>query len=186
MSTTEAAVTTEKKSFSEKMLDGIEKAGNKVPHPVIMFLYLIAGVMVLSVILSAFNVKVTEDVAVPIPKDKIAQISGQLGGSIVPWDINTGHIVELPDYTIQSQTFEVKSLLSIDGIRYIFSSFVNNFAGFSVVAVTFVAMMGVGVAEHAGLMAALIRKLVKVAPRRIIAFAIIFVGVLSSVASDAG
>ena len=35
-------------------------------------------------------------------------------------------------------------------------------------------------------MAALIRKLVKVAPRQLITFIIIFVGVLSSVASDAG
>ncbi|MFZ4718716.1 MAG: AbgT family transporter [Ilumatobacteraceae bacterium] len=186
MSSDAAVVAPTKKSFSEKMLDGIEKAGNKVPHPVIMFLYLILGVMVLSMILSWFGVSVTEDVAVPLPKDTINQISGQLGGSIVPWDINAGHIVELPDYTIQSQTFEVRNLFGVDGIRFIFSSFVNNFAGFSVVAVTFVAMMGVGVAEHAGLMAALIRKLVKVAPRRIIAFAIIFVGVLSSVASDAG
>jgi aminobenzoyl-glutamate transport protein len=47
-------------------------------------------------------------------------------------------------------------------------------------------MAGVGVAEHAGMMAALIRKLVQVAPRRLIAFILIFVGVLSSVASDAG
>ena len=186
MSSDAEALTPTKKSFSEKMLDGIEKAGNKVPHPVIMFLYLILGVMVLSAILSWFGVSVTEDVAVPVPKDIINQISGQLGGSIVPWDINAGHIVELPDYTIQTQTFEVRNLFGVDGIRFIFSSFVNNFAGFSVVAVTFVAMMGVGVAEHAGLMAALIRKLVKVAPRRVIAFAIIFVGVLSSVASDAG
>ena len=45
-----------------------------------------------------------------------------------------------------------------------FSSFVTNFANFSVVAVIFVAMIGVGVAEKAGLMAALIRKLVQVAP----------------------
>ena len=35
-------------------------------------------------------------------------------------------------------------------------------------------------------MAALIRKLVKVAPRRLITFIIVFVGVLSSVATDAG
>jgi len=186
MSSDAAAVTTSKRSLSEKMLDGIEKAGNKVPHPVIMFLYLILGVIVLSAVLALFDISVTEDVAVPIPKEQLAAISNQLGGSIVPYDIDAGKIVDLPDYTIQEQTFEVRSLLSVDGIRYIFSSFVNNFAGFSVVAVTFVAMMGVGVAEHAGLMAALIRKLVKVAPRRIIAFAIIFVGVLSSVASDAG
>ncbi|MEN9644217.1 MAG: hypothetical protein RL238_886 [Actinomycetota bacterium] len=186
MSSDAAAVTTSKRSLSEKMLDGIEKAGNKVPHPVIMFLYLILGVIVLSAVLSWFGISVTEDVAVPIPKEQLTAISNQLGGSIVPYDIDAGKIVDLPDYTIQEQTFEIRSLLSVDGIRYIFSSFVNNFAGFSVVAVTFVAMMGVGVAEHAGLMAALIRKLVKVAPRRIIAFAIIFVGVLSSVASDAG
>ncbi len=186
MSSDAAALTPTKKSFSEKMLDGIEKAGNKVPHPVIMFLYLILGVMVLSLVLSWFNISVTEDVAVPIPKAQLELIRDQLGGSIVPYDIDSGKIVDLPDYTIQQQTFEIRSLISVDGIRYIFSGFVSNFAGFSVVAVTFVAMMGVGVAEHAGLMAALIRKLVKVAPRRIIAFAIIFVGVLSSVASDAG
>ena len=62
----------------------------------------------------------------------------------------------------------------------------TNFANFSVVAVIFVAMIGVGVAEKAGLMAALIRKLVKVAPARLITFIIVFIGVLSSVASDAG
>ena len=45
--------------------------------------------------------------------------------------------------------------------------------------------MGAGVAEAGGLMAALIRKLVEVAPRAA-RFIIVFVGVLSSVASDAG
>ena len=39
------------------MLDGIEKAGNKVPHPVIMFLYLIAFIAVLSAVLAAFDVE---------------------------------------------------------------------------------------------------------------------------------
>ena len=53
-------------------------------------------------------------------------------------------------------------------------------------SVVFVAMMGVGVAEEAGLMAALIRKLVKVAPAATLTFIIVFVGGLSSVATDAG
>ena len=79
MSSDAAAVTPTKKSFSEKMLDGIEKAGNKVPHPVIMFLYLILGVMVLSLVLSWFNISVTEDVAVPIPKAQLELIRDQLG-----------------------------------------------------------------------------------------------------------
>jgi len=47
-------------------------------------------------------------------------------------------------------------------------------------------MAGVGVAEHAGLMGALIRRVVKVAPRRWLAAILLFVGVLSSVATDAG
>jgi aminobenzoyl-glutamate transport protein len=59
-------------------------------------------------------------------------------------------------------------------------------AAFGVIAVILVAMAGVGVAEASGLMAALIRKLVAVAPRQLIAFILIFVGVLSSVATDAG
>ena len=87
---------------------------------------------------------------------------------------------------IHTETTEIVSLLSVDGLRFIFSSFVSNFANFSVVAVIFVAMIGVGVAEGAGLMAALIRGLVSVAPARLITFIIVLIGVLSSVASDAG
>ena len=80
----------------------------------------------------------------------------------------------------------INSLLNVEGIRFIFTSFVSNFAGFSVVAVVFVAMMGAGVAEESGLMTALIHKLVEVSPRWMLSFIIIFVGVLSSVATDAG
>ncbi len=49
------------------MLDLIEKLGNKVPHPVLMFLYLIIFVIVLSAILSLAGVSVTEHIAVPYP-----------------------------------------------------------------------------------------------------------------------
>ena len=62
----------------------------------------------------------------------------------------------------------------------------SNFAGFSVVAVVFIAMIGVGVAEAAGLMGALIRKLVGVAGGGSLTFIIVLVGGLSSVATDAG
>src|SRR5690606_41722670 len=53
------------------------------------------------------------------------------------------------------------------------SSDLGNFASFAVVAVVFVAMLGVGVAEYAGMMGALIRRLVSVAPRGLIAFILI-------------
>ena len=171
---------------SSGFLDKIEAIGNKVPHPVIMFLYLIAFVAILSAVLAAFDVSVTEEVMTPVPHAAIEDLQGQLGGSIVPWDVDQNAVAELPDYTKAEVTYPVESLLSSDGIGFLFSSFVNNFAGFAVVAVTFVAMAGVGVAEHAGMMGALIRRLVAVAPSGMIAFSLIFIGVLSSVASDAG
>ncbi|HET6989165.1 MAG TPA: AbgT family transporter, partial [Kribbella sp.] len=62
----------------------------------------------------------------------------------------------------------------------------QNVNDFGVVAVILVAMIGVGVAEEAGLIAALIRKMVKVAPKGAITFIIVLLGGISSVASDAG
>ncbi len=62
----------------------------------------------------------------------------------------------------------------------------QNFNDFGVVAVILVAMIGVGVAEEAGLIAALIRKMVQVAPAGAITFIIVLLGGISSVASDAG
>jgi aminobenzoyl-glutamate transport protein len=167
-------------------LDVIERVGNRVPTPAIMFLYLIAGLMVLSAVLAAFDVSVTDEIAVPVPHAQLQDLHEGLGGSVVPYDTETNQIVELPDYIVQETTFEVKSLLSTEGLRFFFSTFVANFAGFGVVAVTLVAMAGVGVAEQAGMMDALIRKIVKVAPPGALAFILILVGVLSSVASDAG
>lgn len=171
-----------KRSFTERLLDGIEKAGNKVPHPVLMFLYLIAGVIVLSAALALLGVSVTEQIAVPVSTPAVRDYyeDTTAPGLIAPTD------PYYTEYEIREETIAINSLLSITGIRFIFTSFVANFAGFGVVAVTLVAMAGVGAAEGAGMMAALIRKLVQVAPRPLIAFILIFVGVLSSVASDAG
>ena len=61
---------------------------------------------------------------------------------------------------IRQETTAIESLLTIEGIRFLFTSMVSNFSDFSVVAVILVAMLGVGVAEESGLMGALIRKLV--------------------------
>ncbi|UYO96429.1 AbgT family transporter [Microbacterium sp. M28] len=167
-------------------LNWIEKVGNKVPNPTIMFVYLIGLIAVLSAILAWVGVSVTDEVVIPGPQDKLTQLNEQFGGGWTVYDTTTGQPAVIPDYTIEERTFEVRNLISVEGIRFFFSSFVDNFASFGVVAVVLIAMAGVGVAEHAGLMGALIRRVVKVAPRRLIAAILIFVGVLSSVATDAG
>jgi aminobenzoyl-glutamate transport protein len=178
-----ATATPEKRGFVQRMLDGIERVGNKVPHPAIIFLGLVVLVIVLSAVLAAFDVSVTYDV---VEQPPLVAEEEYVGGSVVP------EVVVPPDeyldeeMEVVQETTSIRSLLGTDGIRFIFSSFVNNFASFSVVAVVFVAMIGVGVAEEAGLMGALIRKLVKVAPEKLLTFIIVLVGGLSSVATDAG
>jgi aminobenzoyl-glutamate transport protein len=164
------------------LLNFIERAGNKVPHPVLMFFYLIIGVIILSAILGFLNVSVTETIVVP---NDVQVTPGYYEDSTQP-TIDAGDPSYTDDYHLEKVTIPVKSLLSAEGIRFIFTSFVPNFAGFGVVAVTFIALMGAGVAEASGLMAALIRLLVRASPRRILAFVLIFVGVLSSIATDAG
>jgi aminobenzoyl-glutamate transport protein len=163
-------------------LDIIEKVGNRVPHPVLMFLYLIIGVIVASAILAIIGVSVTDQIAVPVsvPANPV-----YVGGATYPV-FEGGLYNPETDYEIQQTTIAIQSLISIDGIRFMFSSFVSNFTGFSVVGVTFIALLGAGVAEGAGLMDSLIRMLVRVSPARLLAFILILVGVLSSVASDAG
>ena len=179
------------RSFVQRMLDGIESVGNKVPHPAIIFLGLCGLVIVLSVVLSLFNVHVTYDVVEAPP---VAVEYQDMTGSVVleprpvldTTDASIQDDYATPDLAVRQETTSIRSLLGADGIRFIFSSFVNNFAGFSVVAVVFVAMIGVGVAEEAGLMGALIRRLVAVSPPQTLAFIIVFVGGLSSIATDAG
>jgi len=168
-------------SFMDKLLNTVERVGNKVPHPVLMFFYLMIGVIVLSAILSLFNISVTEQIAVPVP----VQVTPDFYEDVSQYTLS-GVGTDYVRYEIKEQTIAIRSLLSIDGIRFLFTSFVSNFQGFGALAVTLIAMMGAGAAEVAGLMAALIRKLVQVAPRALIAYLIVFIGVLSSVASDAG
>ena len=185
MSTADAAAL-KKANAPSGFLNWIEKVGNKVPDPTIMFLYLIAFIAVLSWILSWVGVSVTDNVATPVSNGEFEQLNNQFGNHWMIYDTSTGEPAVIPKYIVETRTFEVQNLLSIEGLRFFFTSFVDNFAGFSVVATVLIAMAGVGVAEHAGLMGALIRRVVKVAPRRWLAVILLFVGVLSSVATDAG
>ncbi|MET3575048.1 AbgT family transporter [Bhargavaea ullalensis] len=50
---------TAKKGFFNKFLNGVEKVGNKLPDPFILFVYMALGVIVLSWIFSLFNAQVT-------------------------------------------------------------------------------------------------------------------------------
>ena len=164
-------------------LGWIEKVGNKVPHPALIFLGLIVGVILLSAVLAWADVSVTTEVAEPVPSAVVPDYS-DAGSSYPSYEHKPDPTI--PDYEMVTETIEAKSLLSADGIGHMFTTVVQNFNDFGVVAVILVAMIGVGVAEEAGLIAALIRKMVQVAPAGAITFIIVLLGGISSVASTRG
>ena len=169
--------------MAERILGAIERGGNKMPDPAILFVWLAVGVIVLSALLSWADISVTYQVAKPppVPVEEVVQ-----GGSTQPSGGLPDASVQEGDYTIVEETASVQSLLSADGIRFLFTSFVANFRNFAAVAIILVVMIGVGLAEAAGLIGALIRKLVAVSSAAMLTPIIIFIGVLSSIASDAG
>ena len=62
----------------------------------------------------------------------------------------------------------------------------SNFTQFAPVGSVLVAIMGIGVAEHAGLLSAVLRLTVQRAPRQLLSVIVVFAGVLSSLAMDTG
>lgn len=84
------------------------------------------------------------------------------------------------------KTVSAMSLLSAEGIRYIFSSAVTNFTGFAPLGTVLVAMLGVGLAESSGLIRASLRLLVLKTPPTLITISVVFAGIMSNIASDAG
>jgi aminobenzoyl-glutamate transport protein len=170
-------------TFLERMLDGIERFGNKMPDPAILFLILCGVVIVLSQVLFWFGVKATFEVVKPPPAPAEETY---YGGSVEPTYVGPSEPEPAKDYRVVTETAKVKGLLTGDGVRYLFTSFVSNFRNFAAVAIILVVMIGVGLAEAAGLIAALIRKLVGVSSRGTLTFIIVLLGILSSIASDAG
>jgi aminobenzoyl-glutamate transport protein len=154
-----------------------------MPDPAILFLILCGGVIVLSQILFWFDVKATYEVIKPplVPTQET-----YYGGSVEPTDVGPTEPVPPDAYRMVTETTKVKGLLQGEGVRYLFTSFVSNFRNFAAVAIILVVMIGVGLAEAAGLIAALIRKLVGVSSRSTLTFIIVLLGVISSIASDAG
>ncbi|MBC7196204.1 MAG: AbgT family transporter [Deferribacterales bacterium] len=143
----------------QKFLDHVEKIGNKLPHPVTLFFILAIVVIFISYICEMLGVSVTYEVTQKAEDGTIATIE---------------------------QTVAAVSLLSAEGIRYIFSTMVTNFTGFAPLGTVLVAMLGIGVAEGTGLIEAALKKAVVSTPKKLITVMVVFLGIMSNIASDAG
>lgn len=144
----------EKKGLFNKFLDFVEKTGNKLPHPVTLFVIFSLIIIVVSA--------VAEKAGLSVVYDKLVD------GEMVPTTVNA------------------VSLLNADGVRRMLSQAVINFTSFAPLGTVLVAMLGVGVAEGTGLIQTGLRKLVLSTPKRWITAVVVFAGVLSNIASDAG
>jgi aminobenzoyl-glutamate transport protein len=164
------------KTFLQKLLDVVEKVGNKVPHPVVIFLALIAIVVVLSHVCYLLGVKARAEVITPEEKpDAVVNLDSYPYSA----ELSKHHEPKMKEIA-------ARSLLTGDGIRFAYQSLIPSFMSFTGLGLIIVAMVGVGVAEQAGLVKALIRKLVIVSPRWALCYILVLVGILSSIAADAG
>ena len=144
----------QKVSLYNRCLNGIERAGNALPHPVILFAIFALAVVVISAVCAAMGVSATGNL-----------VSGG----------------ELKETTVTAV-----SLLTKDGLAYMFTSAVNNFTTYAPLGMVLVAMLGVGVAEQSGMINSLLKQAVKVTPAKLLTPMMVFLGVMSNVASDSG
>lgn len=148
----QAKKASKKKGLFNFFLDGVEKAGNKLPHPVTLFALFAFAIIIISEICS-----------------------------------RAGLTVNFYDAKFKTEkTVEAISLLNAEGLRFMINSATSNFTGFHPLGTVLVAMLGVGVAEGTGLINASLKKLVLSTPKRLITAVVVFAGVMSNIASDAG
>ncbi|MCC5934052.1 MAG: AbgT family transporter [Candidatus Cyclonatronum sp.] len=166
-----------------RFLNAVEWLGNLLPHPVTLFALFCVGVILISGLADLLGLAVED----PRPE-------GTRGRS--------------PDGII-----EAVSLMNAEGLRRIIANLVTNFTGFAPLGTVLVALLGVGVAEHSGLIKTSIRGIVLKAltiqptindsdpvilrlikkpiyfvlqPKILVTFAIVFSGIISNTASELG
>src|SRR5262249_33731881 len=146
---------------------------------------LIAIVVVLSAVLAVTGTSVSYEAIVP----QTRKVEGTTAPDATEYDTGTTvtyQAIEANKYKIETRTLAARNLLATDGLRFIYASLIPSFMGFTAVGLMIVALVGAGVAEESGLVKALIRKLVILSPAWALTYILAFVGILSSVAADAG
>ena len=83
-------------------------------------------------------------------------------------------------------TIRPVSLLDSDGLWWWLSHLVDNFVQFPPLGMVLVGLLGIGVAERSGLLPVLLRRLLSATPSALLVPATVLVGILSSLALDAG
>ncbi len=143
-----AETTAKKRGFVNRSLDVIERVGNKLPDPAILFFVLMLIVWILSAWLSTMT---------------FSEIDPRNGAPL-----------------------KIQNLLTGTSLATFLSGMVTTFTNFPPLGVVLVAMLGVGVAEHAGYINTGIKYLLNITPKSLLTPMLILVGIVSHTATDAG
>ena len=145
-----------KTSFLNRWLNGIERVGNRLPHPISIFAILVLGVILVSAV------------------SEMAGVSA------------TGELVNRSKGIVELQTVNAVSLLNGEGFVYMITHAISNFTGFAPLGVVLVAMFGIGLLEDSGLIGGALKGAVAVTPARLITPMVVFLGVMSNLADAVG
>ena len=145
-----------KSGLFSRFLSTVEWLGNLLPHPITLFALFCLFIIIFSGIAAYFGVSVPD----PRPEG----VKGREADGVI----------------------EVISLFSAEGLRRIVTGLVTNFTGFAPLGTVLVALLGVSVAEHSGMLSTLMRSMVMNASKRMVTVTVVFAGVISNTASELG
>lgn len=163
------------------LLDVIERVGNRLPDPATLFLVGTLFVILLSAVAAGAGWSVQPKLPVPATEEIVAAdgtvttrpILDEEGAPVLAWQ-ETG------------EPLVATSLLTRDGIFWVLANLVRNFTAFPPLGVVLVGMLGIGIAERTGLLGALLKGFMLIVPGALLTPAMIFIGIMSSMALDAG
>lgn len=135
-------------SLGNSLLNAVERAGNRLPDPVTIFVILIGIVMGASV---------------------IAALAGLAA-----------------EHPLTGETVVAQNLFAPEYVRRLLVEMPETFTGFHPLGMVLVVMIGAGVAERAGLFGAGLRSLIKGIPDFLLTPSLVFAGIMSNLAVDAG
>ena len=143
-----------------KILNLVETLGNKLPDPVTLF---VIGALLVPII------------------SHLAYVADWEVALIAPQTVE-GEVV----LKETGETLSAEPMLTRDGIYNLIKGLKDNFINFPPLGVVLVGMLGIGVAERSGLIAALLKACMLITPKALLTPAMVFVGVMSSAGLDAG
>lgn len=159
MATAPASASPRSSGLLQRFLDVLERVGNKLPDPALIFVFAMLAVWVTSVVLS--RVQFTDIDPRTVVRDEAGVIT-------------------------KSSPIEVKNMMAPANLTQFLARTVKTFTEFPPLGVVLVAMLGVGIAEQTGFIQAGIKYLLRLTPRALLSPMLILVAIISHSAGDTG